>query len=719
MSFSPFLSSIGSSSITSRPVPAGPSSSVTNIKPTYKNYNEYATISNELNNKLKSDYEVAQKDKQLSMLNYENNSDQYFRKLDTACDELKDANGFNFSLNNSISFLKKLGSIYRDGTILNREDYLLFLCSLRKFFTVTSMQDLDPRKMSRDIVRFDDLITPLFNPEKVNRILNDYFLSKTIYNKTTIKYLAKGANGRVDEIIITDESGNAVKMIEKMTLDSSIEDIVRECIVGMSLLMSVRDRLPNFTITYGIFHSFRSVELKDFMLEMNTDNIDQYDVNPADLIEILNEHNNTYKYQADNTSRIKRPMDCVGNIDRSSNSVFLLTDYSSGITLEQLLKRMIINEKMLLDLLIQLLRAVCYANQKIGFCHNDLHYGNVIISTLPSSVIINEVFPVGYNCHKTSNIVKLIDYGMSTVNGYPIYWSSLFLNQNNHIHNDIFKIMTYTYSELFVIVNRLSMSSSPDMNKFINCLAIIAYMLYSYYFDDIRQMSETKSFDEFIVDFRADSKLRMSLYNIINYSFDPRSGCNGNPESVKFNQIINSVLKNKCTKDGQKLEYDNPSVIYKHFIDQYNKIINSSIIDLKTDPILFNECEVQYYRGINPIVETILQFDDQGLNIEIKEEQIRDLFKKVELIEKLFTNINKVPYKFDNGNKDLLIASINSFVDIVRTYIVLCINNNIEINPEFLQKCKDLKSLILVTVGIIHILDHSPSSRSLVENLLN
>jgi serine/threonine protein kinase len=74
-----------------------------------------------------------------------------------------------------------------------------------------------------------------------------------------------------------------------------------------------------------------------------------------------------------------------------------------------------LNKKELLNILAQIFASLIIAQEKAGFCHGDLHAGNVLVIRLKEEVEITYVIGKKKYTLKTNLIPKIIDYGFCRV----------------------------------------------------------------------------------------------------------------------------------------------------------------------------------------------------------------------------------------------------------------------------------------------------------------
>lgn len=121
-----------------------------------------------------------------------------------------------------------------------------------------------------------------------------------------------------------------------------------------------------------------------------------------------------------------------------ANKVILYLEYiGNSVTLNRLFSlKSSSNSDVVIPVIIQILCALLYAYQKVGFIHRDLNYGNILLVTLPEVMAIPVMVPVSYQWTDDPNrpIVQfekrwmltdimpvIIDYGQSTVRSESLH----------------------------------------------------------------------------------------------------------------------------------------------------------------------------------------------------------------------------------------------------------------------------------------------------------
>lgn len=213
-------------------------------------------------------------------------------------------------------------------------------------------------------------------------------------------------------------------------------DILREFFIGMYYVNTLKFIIPNFLFTYSFFRcSHPTIENNKVVLK---------------------------KF-------------CKSN-KRSNN--FILYEHIKGNTFAHELENNRITLFQFKNLLVQLLLALEIAQNKIGFCHYDLHLENIMITPNKSSYSCN-INNKHYKIHSNKYILTIIDYGNSSI-------KYTYQNKSRYISN---VSMTNTGYFPFLI-------PGFDMYKFL-CLVYMYCQNYNTkYFDNIRNFLQI-IFDRF------------------------------------------------------------------------------------------------------------------------------------------------------------------------------------------------------------------------------
>lgn len=162
-------------------------------------------------------------------------------------------------------------------------------------------------------------------------------------------------------------------------------DILREFFIGMYYVNTLKFIIPNFLFTYSFFKcSHPTIENNKVVLK---------------------------KF-------------CKSN-KRTNN--YILYEHIKGNTFANELENNRITLFQFKNLLVQLLLALEIAQNKIGFCHYDLHLENIMITPNKSSYSCN-INDKNYKIHSNKYILTIIDYGNSSV-------KYRYKNKNRYISN--------------------------------------------------------------------------------------------------------------------------------------------------------------------------------------------------------------------------------------------------------------------------------------------
>lgn len=570
--------------------------------------------------------QVKEKENDDNILNddYLNNK----KVFESTGDKLNDFNNFcklkdirNVNIYSAIQFTKFLYTIYENKKIPGKDNLEDFVCYISSFIKEKKFDIMSNRL---DNTTLNDCINLLINKNdfiKIEILKNDVFLSKTLFRSSKIKYLSEGANGSVDKI----ETYEGNDFIQKSMLNNNSDyinnELVREFIVGLSLLLSVRDKIPNFTIPYGIYSSNGSLFYPKNSETYKNENIES----------ILKESHNIYTYVKNDEEENKY----IANLDSYNYKYFLITDYSKGKSLTKELLN--IDDKILLSILFQLIRALIYANRETGFVHNDLHSTNIMITEFSDKIILNDVFNEisNYNCHETNHLVKIIDYGYSSITNYVNYDYHIMSNENTTIHNDIIKI---TLDCFFVLYDEYIIV--PNERLFMNMCLITKFIL-SCYFREL----DLLSLEELLQNKEDSLKIFNKIKNIelkeSKRAYDPST------MYCKINML-------------EECKNINPIDIYKNMIelyDDYNSKYNWNIFN--------NNCNVKYYYESD---DKIYDF----INEKIESNKIYEIE----------TKLNTLVDNIVNDDIFTFIEVVNSYICLFREFTLNAINNNLSIDTD-------------------------------------
>lgn len=423
---------------------------------------------------------------------------------------------YSSDLENMISEFNTFYTTYRDDIPNDYMSLQSFVCMVSNILNLLSDNtlnyflnyDFSYRKIL-DIA--DSSVSTQQKIINYRSLRSDIFLAKTIFSqKSNIKYIAKGVNGGVDIISINDGT-NKFNVIEKYMLPKSSGDelselleLLRELIVSSQLLFNVRQFTPNFTTIYGMYVAHDSVPYN-----MNDAIVDTYisAMRGTQLGGVLDFLKNTNIYTKQDESGYEERV--FGNLDETSKKVYLLTEYAPGKTFGEYIKSIIIANDIgsapnVIGILLQIFRSLIFAYNKIGYRHNDLHYGNVMVNTLNTNInvpeiIIPESSSFGHTSQDITHLAQIIDYGYSSINDYVKYFYSIFSDRTTTVHSDIIRL----YTSLMKLLYYMDKDSYGNETLY-TILKYLTLTVGSYYFSDHTRYKITDdafSFGDILVEY--------------------------------------------------------------------------------------------------------------------------------------------------------------------------------------------------------------------------
>lgn len=333
---------------------------------------------------------------------------------------------------------------------------------------------------------------------KINHVksaLTSDFISRTIFDSTsTIKYIAKGANGGVNLINIKNKYGG-FNLIEKYMLDDSnplnnLFEIIREYIIGTQILMKVRPYTPNFVTVHAMYISYDSIEYK-FNSKKIVDYLNTRDTN---LKSIVLEYGGIGYYNQIND--YKKSIKNIANIDTDNQKLYMITEFSPGITFSQFIKTIIDNDDIskvneIISILLQIFRSIIFAHSLLKYVHNDLHCSNILITEQTKNMYVPELISIKnktHNSQKINYLAQIIDYGYSSIENYVNYNYSIFSDQYTTVHTDIIRIYTHMMKHLDAL--------KKNDTSFTICKYITVF-IGSYYFKDLNKYTMNTNLRDF------------------------------------------------------------------------------------------------------------------------------------------------------------------------------------------------------------------------------
>lgn len=485
----------------------------------------------------------------------------------------------------------------------------------------------------------------------VKLALNDYFLSDTIFNNTTIDYVAKGANGSVDVINFrnNDHEFNIIKkdLYKSDNVFENYNEILREFIVGFELLLSVRQYTPNFTAIYGMFFSNSPVQIS---YDINHNMLNKF--SKSSLKNTLKEYQNKSIYSYSANKKNKNPTKFIANLNISKNiDINLLSEYSKGKTFKYYLKNIIENNSKdkiydVLNIITQILRSIIFAYNKIGFVHNDLHCDNIMINTQDKYTYIPEIIPLIENTHNSQNVkylAQIFDYGFSSIKGYEniVYSNSINSSLSTTVHSDI--IIFYTS------ILRILIEFSPLNDTVYEIFRFTSMYIGSYYFKFLKNIDFNTTPDELsylLLKYKTSKLIDEFEYLPENINIKIRNKNLDNAYDF-YNYYISKIYNspnNVFDKIGLSRINDLDSLYdYKKLINSQNKIpVNDMNIENIFDNLPNNELNCYQYnickKSVIDFIELIDELDNVYKSI-VFDKKYTDFINKTDIIIYLLHNI--------------------------------------------------------------------------------
>jgi len=199
--------------------------------------------------------------------------------------------------------------------------------------------------------------------------------------------LGEGSHGTVTEKTLVTEQGKAVKFAMKTLREpftiAAQAQLVHEILVGLILTrLGVRTSCRNFIQTFG-YMCDRKDRFTTHLLEAV--------VNKMEFVRLVRDHP---KEAVGETATGKRLYDKKGRFAYTNPKL---------------------SHEAIAEIVAQIFLAVAFANSRVGFCHNDLWYENVMIQKLPEAKPL--VFSISGQIYTMSTryLVKIIDFGFSSI----------------------------------------------------------------------------------------------------------------------------------------------------------------------------------------------------------------------------------------------------------------------------------------------------------------
>lgn len=395
------------------------------------------------------------------------------------------------------------------------------------------------------------------------------------------------------------------------------ENLLHEFFIGNKLNI-LRDKVPNFSYIYGSFNCNYPIF---------------FDQQPYNICSMSNSETSDRKV---NYIIYENITDSISFKDFADNA----------------------NIKEFMNVYIQILFALNYANEKLKFVHYNLHYDNIVVKTLPNFVKLAYPYKNKFIYIKTNKIPFIIDYGYSRLNFenfiYGIEGSdkngTVFIDYNPF--QDPFRLLTSTldstyfrnYDEglyevlkYFVDVNKedgkyiiknFDYLPDPPKNISLNLVDFIDYVIKLFSINIETEYKDTpeplfscpypgicENKQEIIVDVTdtnnensATSRSRLSMYNL--YS-EIKRGINKQEHIEIFNRNIPLIDKDLKELTNKIFEITNRTYTDITNIENINYLTLTIINNLKKDIISIykiNEYIELYKYKINMLIDILNHF---------------------------------------------------------------------------------------------------------------
>jgi len=658
-----------------------------NILPFFKNFYEYIDVYNDYHanyDQYSQEFSLLKKQQQLE------NSDAYVADFKGQCYYIGSSN-FPLvvdSLRNFNLHYKKLP----DASSLNQLN-----CSLSKFLNnyqdnIFNIKNTHGNNLSDLMFLLKAQLGDFIEGTKVFKgLLNDLFLSDTIFKDTQVDYLSAGANGSVDLIKIKGNDGQEFKMIQKSVFNESVElyDILRELIVGTKLLFNVRQKTPNFTAVYGIYTTYGPLILDNYdeyirdypKLKLITDYKNEQGCetnNPDDICEFLKTYNMFIYTPKSEKDQNLAPVPLLGNLNTDYVKLFLLTEFSKGKSLDYMLENLVQTNnpnsgKIVMSVFMQIIRSLLYANDKIGYVHNDLHTENIIIRELENEEYLEElIYPDQFKHQKVKYLAQIIDYGYSSINNYVNYFVEIMSDETSNSHNDIFRI----YSSVLKKLSYLLFFEKVKNDAMFDIVRHLTIHIGGFYFENLKNVdlnTPNEELETILLDY-----FNSDMFN--SYEYIP----------LDFNFITNN-----------KPEYS-PNALYNYLIKQYKKFFsNDNFLQLGNDNVTYFVDKDEYnfvtnqFANSNYYNENIESILNEKIPVGLSDKEVNSYNTVFQNLNKLFTymiNLENDPSLNVDQKAYLLIVMLMNFIYYLRIYThFIFINNNAQNKVSLLEH--DIESI--------------------------
>jgi hypothetical protein len=440
------------------------------------------------------------------------------------------------------------------------------------------------------------------NPLVLNRTVQSWF--------TDIKLLS---NKSVEGIVLTEGlKFSDDTFVVKYSKGSSSDDLLHEYFIGLEL-NSLRKYIPTFMYAFGMFKC----------------GVKEKIINKKDII----------------------PISICS--DETNVKSLLILEKIDGQPFEDVLKFLNVNE--IMEIIIQLFIGLKFANERLEYCHLDLHFKNILIKHFK----VDQIVKYPYNgldvFIKTKNIPIIIDFGFSRVKGnlgqFRMYDSNFITLGKNAPEQDIYRVFT-----LLIAIMRqqhgetalkiVSIFENMFKNQFSNPSNNIEYAYQRNYYLEGKETKFVNVKYDFVLDFIKNTEWWDKIVSTDELAGYSKCSCK-NDESI-INSIIDMAsLESYCIRDYKlggngKDEYgfDREGIdCGKFFFDgKYN------VIELpKNFPVYYGSLEMVY---------TNEEFPFGNYYVPLTDDEAKDISTiKRNIPTSVFSNLSygkkasSVPYK--------------------------------------------------------------------------
>ena len=525
-------------------------------------------------------------------------------------------------------FIKKLG--YNDEELVN----LIFrLNNLNtKLLSKYKNQFYNPDAMKAiacvsKIITFSSTKDSLYKNLRIKKWLTKY-----------IRIGSESAYGKAFSVSLKDLDSLFVIKVTRLEDKSENNSLIHEASVGILGTNKLIKYIPNFSYIYGLFECGAPID---------------------DIIYSKRKSNEKCKEYLDTNSK----KECISN-ERNDVLYFcglyrktiyiIYENINPSITLSDYIKSDQFNITEWMKIFMQIILALNFANEKIGFTHYDLHTDNVLIRNINNKkdqFLIKYPYNGDYLYLQDNKIATIIDYGMSRIKHEKDILSFIPYNISKEYYfdlfplHDVYKILMFssllyyykykkineTFRFLFQFFNESEELTinllekqyikrySLPMNEKLKSIKIDVFIKYilenfqlSFLFNDPKDKnilecnSIDRSSDDSIITEQKNSDISHKILN---------SKCSS------YNRIINDIFsldKNIKIESFSQLR----DIIIFYGKEDFIKKVKNNLIEYNYDEIIKKE-KIKIEKNINKISQLIkLQ------NLNIKNLKLYDLENK-------------------------------------------------------------------------------------------